>query len=141
MSRHDQLHGQQKPSQCECIFFYNKEGGTHVLTTKTGAGIWARHWLWRGLRLELTHISYCWRSCSTFAINLTTASGLRDDIHKTWEAIRCVNFDLDGSAVEAHDGAGIDSGEHSAKCKQDGGEEQVFVVLKVTRVLKQDGAL
>jgi len=59
------------------------------------------HFLWPAVLLDLS-------------INWMTASGFRDDIHKTWEAVRCVSFNDCG--VEADDGAGKDFGQHVAKC-------------------------
>jgi hypothetical protein len=44
------------------------------------------------------------------SINWTTASGFRDDIHETWEAIRCVNFDFNYGGFEADNSAGINFG-------------------------------
>ena len=38
--------------------------------------------------------------------------GIRAHVHKTWEAVACINFNLNDCAVEADDGAGIDFGEH-----------------------------
>jgi hypothetical protein len=44
--------------------------------------------------------------------------GIRARVHKTWEAIRCVNFDLDDRAFEADDGAGEDFGEHGERFRR-----------------------
>jgi len=56
------------------------------------------------------------------SINWTTASGIWDDNHKTWEAIRCVNFHFDDSSFQPYHGAGIDFGKHGAKSMQDEGK-------------------
>ncbi len=50
------------------------------------------------------------------SINWTMALGSMADVHKTWEPVTRINFDFDNRAVEADDGAGIDFGEHGAKC-------------------------
>ena len=38
--------------------------------------------------------------------------GIRAHVHKTWEAVRCVNFDFNDGSFQPDDGAGIDFGEH-----------------------------
>jgi hypothetical protein len=58
---------------------------------------------------------------ASLSINWTTALRFRAHVHKTWEAIRCINFGLDDSGFEADDGAGVDFGEHRPSlCKTEG---------------------
>lgn len=55
----------------------------------------------------------------------TTVLGIGADDHETWQPIGSVDFDLNDGAVEADDGAGVDFGEHEAKCTQPTGRWQM----------------
>jgi hypothetical protein len=68
---------------------------------------------------------------TSLSIKLTTVLGIRAHDHKTWEAVASVNFNFDNGTIMADHGAGIDFGEHEAKCKQDGEEGQICAATRM----------